>query len=79
MVNLAAGALPLTGSQFQPDQTVAASQDYKTVASSEPEYGSGGGQEYGGGQMGYGGGNGYGKEEKYPHQPYGFGYNIDGK
>lgn len=82
MGHAALGAVQTIASQtYESEPTIAASQDYKTIASSEQEYGGGGnGQEYAGVQMGYGGGDaGYAKEEKHPHQPYGFGYNVDGK
>ncbi len=78
----AAAQGPVSSNQiYEPEMAADQTTLYKTVASSEPEYA--GSQEYsGGGGQSYGGG-GYQKdsykEEKYPHQPYGFGYNVDGK
>ena len=69
--------------QYETDQT-----GYKLMSN---DYGKGGGEDYGKQQqVEYGGGpaqqsygskqqDGYKQEEKYPHKPYGFGYNVDGK
>ncbi|XP_017461764.1 PREDICTED: adult-specific rigid cuticular protein 15.7-like, partial [Rhagoletis zephyria] len=78
----AAAQGPVSSNQiYEPEVAADQTTLYKTVASSEPEYA--GSQEYSGGsgQSYGGGGGGYQKdsykEEKYPHQPYGFGYNVD--